>query len=70
MRGGCQAAVRTVEIIPRLPAPETRASLAAFVAFYMLEPESDDGLVAWNFFGSDLAVGQEYPLLRVMDTMP
>jgi hypothetical protein len=40
------------------------------VAFYMLEPESDDGLVSWNFFDSELAAGQEYPVYRVMDTMP
>jgi hypothetical protein len=40
------------------------------VAFYMLEPESDDGLVVWNFFDSELAVGGEYPVYRVMDTMP
>jgi hypothetical protein len=40
------------------------------VAFYMLEPESDDGLVAWNFFDSELAAGGEYPVYRLMDTMP
>jgi len=40
------------------------------VAFYMLEPESDDGLVAWNFFDPELAVGREYPVYRVMDAIP
>jgi hypothetical protein len=40
------------------------------VAFYMLEPESDDGLVAWNYFDSELAAGQDYPVFRLMDTMP
>jgi len=40
------------------------------VAFYMLEPESDDGLVTWNYFDSELAVGGEYPVYRVMDTTP
>jgi Zinc carboxypeptidase. len=40
------------------------------VAFYMLEPESDDGLVAWNFFDPELTAGQEYPVYRVMDTTP
>ncbi len=40
------------------------------VAFYMLEPESDDGLVAWNFFDSELAAGEEYPVYRVLDPMP
>jgi hypothetical protein len=40
------------------------------VAFYMLEPESDDGLVTWNFFDSELAPGKVYPVYRVMDPMP
>jgi hypothetical protein len=40
------------------------------VAFYMLEPESDDGLVEWNFFDPELAVGKEYPVYRVLDEMP
>ncbi len=40
------------------------------VAFYMLEPESDDGLVAWNFFDSELAAGEEFPVYRVQDSMP
>ena len=40
------------------------------VAFYMLEPESDDGLVTWNFFDSELAQGAVYPIYRVMDTVP
>lgn len=40
------------------------------VAFYMLEPESDDGLAAWNFFDAELAVGSEYPVYRLMDPMP
>jgi dipeptidyl-peptidase-4 len=32
---------------------------------YMLEPESDDGLVAWNFFGDHLKEGAEFPVWRV-----
>ena len=40
------------------------------VAFYMLKPESDDGLATWNFFDARLAPGVEYPVSRVMDTVP
>ncbi|MGN6544053.1 MAG: DPP IV N-terminal domain-containing protein, partial [Aureliella sp.] len=35
------------------------------LAAYLLEPESDDGLAAWNFFDPDLAPEWEYPILRV-----
>jgi hypothetical protein len=36
----------------------------AHVAIYLLEPESDDGLVRWGWFDA-LAVGDAYPVLRV-----
>jgi len=36
----------------------------AHVAIYLLEPESDDGLVRWGWFDA-LAVGDVYPVLRV-----
>jgi hypothetical protein len=36
----------------------------AHVAIYLLEPESDDGLVRWGWFDS-LAAGDVYPVLRV-----
>jgi hypothetical protein len=35
------------------------------VAVYLLEPESDDGLVTWNFFDPELKAGGEYPVLRL-----
>lgn len=35
------------------------------VAFYLLEPESDDGLETWNVFDGRLAPGREFPVLRV-----
>lgn len=35
------------------------------LAAYLLEPQSDDGLVTWNFFGHRLAVGGRYPVVRV-----
>lgn len=33
------------------------------LAVYLLEPRSDDGLVAWNFF--DEALGSDYPVTRL-----
>lgn len=37
------------------------------LAVYLLEPESEDGLAAWNFFGEELQTGGTYPILRVLD---
>jgi hypothetical protein len=39
----------------------------ARLAFYLLEPESDDGLVTWNIIEEGLTVGQTYPIYRVAD---
>jgi hypothetical protein len=36
----------------------------AELAVYLLEPESDDGLVTWNVLDPDLAPGAVYPVLR------
>ena len=38
----------------------------ARLAFYLLEPESDDGLVTWNLIETDLAPGATYPVYRVV----
>lgn len=35
------------------------------LAAYMLEAESDDGLVMWNFFDDSISKGQAYPVLRI-----
>ncbi|HEX6164606.1 MAG TPA: M14 family metallopeptidase [Vicinamibacterales bacterium] len=40
----------------------------ARLAFYLLEAESDDGLVTWNVIDEGLATGQTYPIYRVVDT--
>ena len=40
----------------------------ARLAFYLLEPESDDGLVTWNIIDEGLAAGQSYPIYRVTNT--
>jgi hypothetical protein len=37
------------------------------LAIYLLEPQSDDGLVDWNFFDNALTSGAAYPVLRVMN---
>ena len=34
---------------------------------YLLEPQSDDGLVTWNFFDGALTSGAAYPVLRLMN---
>jgi hypothetical protein len=42
----------------------------ARLAFYLLEPESDDGLVTWNIIEEGLAVGETYPIYRVLNAVP
>ena len=35
------------------------------LAAYMLEPQADDGLVAWNFFDDALAESDTFPVVRI-----
>ena len=42
----------------------------AILAVYLLEPQSDDGLVTWNFFDSDLNPGGTYPVFKVGGAPP
>ena len=35
------------------------------VAFFLLEPKSDDGLVTWNFFDAAIAPGFTFPVWRI-----
>jgi hypothetical protein len=44
-----------------IPADQPLARLA----FYLLEAESDDGLVTWNILEEGLGAGQTYPIYRV-----
>jgi len=37
----------------------------ARLAFYLIEPESDDGLVTWNILDEGLSTGLTYPIYRV-----
>jgi hypothetical protein len=41
----------------------TKQPLGGLV-FYLLEPESDDGLTTWNFLDSGLKVGDAHPVLK------
>jgi hypothetical protein len=34
------------------------------LAFYLLEPASDDGLVAWNALDDQLQDAKDYPIAR------
>lgn len=40
--------------------------LQAIAALYLLDPESDDGLVTWNVFDAELAPGKAFPVWRVI----
>jgi dipeptidyl-peptidase-4 len=40
------------------------------LALYLLEPQSDDGLVTWNFLDRALQAGAKYPVARVLDRIP
>ncbi|MEO6066578.1 MAG: M14 family metallopeptidase [Gemmatimonadota bacterium] len=46
----------------------TRQRLGVFAA-YLLEPESEDGLVTWNQMDRDLRRNGEYPFLRVRNSL-
>jgi hypothetical protein len=42
----------------------------ARVIFTLLEPRSDDGLVAWGLIGPELGPNQDYPILRATPRAP
>lgn len=42
----------------------------ARLAFYLIEPESDDGLLAWGVIQDGIAAGQTYPIYRVASPTP
>jgi hypothetical protein len=39
------------------------------LAFYLLEPESEDGLARWSFFDDVLQVNQAFPVTRITKPM-
>ncbi|MBL8814816.1 MAG: M14 family metallopeptidase [Planctomyces sp.] len=40
------------------------------LAAWLLEPESSDGLVTWNFFDDRISNGSEFPVLNVVQPLP
>jgi hypothetical protein len=40
------------------------------LAFYLLEPESDDGLTTWNLMDAALAPGAAHPVLKMLPGQP
>ncbi len=40
------------------------------LAVYLLEPRSEDGLAAWNFFDTALKPGADFPVARLMKMVP
>ena len=64
LRGTLQKAQLSVSVGSLfIPANQPLARLA----FYLLEPESDDGLVTWNIIEEGLAHGEAYPIYRVLN---
>lgn len=39
------------------------------LAFYLLEPESEDGLARWSFFDDVLQVHEAFPVTRITKPM-
>jgi dipeptidyl aminopeptidase/acylaminoacyl peptidase len=40
------------------------------LAAYLLEPQAEDGLAAWNFFDPALGDGKDFPVVRVLKPVP
>ncbi len=55
--------------IPKGTYVVTTAQPLSRLATYLLECESDDGLVFWNFFDRAIEMDQEYPVFRVDQPM-
>ncbi len=68
-------ALVTLEVKPEKAKATARAGSALVctaqplgnLAAYLLEPQSEDGLAAWNFFDKGLAVGKPFPVLRLAE---
>jgi hypothetical protein len=50
--------------VPRGALEVSMTQPLARLAFYLLEPASDDGLVAWNVLDDQLKDAKTYPVLR------
>jgi dipeptidyl aminopeptidase/acylaminoacyl peptidase len=68
----------TVEVTPRQEARRMPAGTILVrtgqplgtLAAYLLEPQADDGLSAWNFFDDVLKDGKDFPVLRLAAPVP
>jgi hypothetical protein len=58
---------RAVQTFPAGSFIVSTAQPLGTLVVYLLEPESEDGLVTWNFFDSGLKKGEKFPLRRVLD---
>lgn len=59
--------------IERLPAGTFMVRTAqplGTLAAYLLEPQAEDGLCAWNFFDAALRQGEDYPVVRLLAAEP
>jgi hypothetical protein len=54
---------REIEVPAGSLVVSTKQPLGGLV-FYLLEPESDDGLTTWNFLDSSLKIGAPHPVLK------
>lgn len=69
----CTLRVKPQPVSRRLPAGTLvvrTAQRLGHLATYLLEPESPDGLAAWNVFDEALSRGGEYPVLRLEESVP
>jgi hypothetical protein len=61
---------RERRMIPRGAALVPTAQRLGSLACYLLEPQAEDGLTTWNAFDAHLAVGRDFPVLRVVGPLP
>jgi hypothetical protein len=64
LKGRWERGIQTIP--PRSFIVSTAQPLGA-LAVYLLEPESDDGFITWNFFDSDIGPGRRFPVTRIFD---
>jgi hypothetical protein len=64
LKGSWQRGLQSIP--PRSFIVSTAQPLGALIV-YLLEPESEDGFVTWNFFDADLRKGGRFPVTRVFD---
>jgi dipeptidyl-peptidase 4 len=70
--------VVTVEVARRDETRKVNAGLVVVrtdqklgtLAAYLLEPQAEDGLTAWNFFDSALGEGKDFPVVRLGKDVP